>query len=145
MPHKTAALMRFSSGSQAAAKRNPHSISAEWLVVPGFWFLAPGPGFWSLVPGSLAALSASNHRHIILLSSGSQTAQLAQEPFSRLSRFSSLFRLGSHFAVGHMLPVIGHQEVSNNFVKMLQAAKLFIPILRFYRDSIAKSVKVKGC
>jgi len=87
MPHKTAALMRFSSGSQAAAKRNPHSISAEWLVVPGFWFLAPGPGFWSLVPGSLAALSASNHRHIILLSSGSQTAQLAQEPFSRLSRF----------------------------------------------------------
>jgi len=50
MPHKTAALMRFSSGSQAAAKRNPHSIFAEWLVVPGFWLLVLGSGPWSLVP-----------------------------------------------------------------------------------------------
>lgn len=50
MPHKTAALMRFSSGSQAAEAPT--------------WAGGTGPALRVLDP-----LSGGNHRHIILLSS----------------------------------------------------------------------------
>lgn len=66
MPHKTAALMRFSSGSQAAALGN--CKDAPWPP-PGFPFFAMRPGIGIGLQPVVVLLSGGNHRHIILLSS----------------------------------------------------------------------------
>lgn len=107
MPHKTAALMRFSSGSQAAALGNC-KVPPGLLATSRFPFFAMRPVYWDWAAagrGTTLRRQSSSHNFIklsALVAIVETESKLVQEPSSGSTRLAVL-RLAR-------LPVMGHQR-----------------------------------